>query len=165
MVEEVISNTNNTSNISNTVILGLDTIPIPNNILENAWYNDNEIFIIIEKIALVKLLFERDMIYILDISKSINDIYVNIELISNKYQDFKFDAVNALISNINKAVYAINENSLRDIKSTCFQFIKLYLALLDKKIHRLTIIRNNDIHICNNIEQYIFIKYFIFIFI
>ena len=95
------------------------------------------------------------MIYILDISKSINDIYVNIELISNKYQDFKFDAVNALISNINKAVYAINENSLRDIKSTCFQFIKLYLALLDKKIHRLTIIRNNDIHICNNIEQYI----------
>ena len=47
---------------------------------------------------------------------------------------------------------------MRDIKSACFQFIKLYLALLDKKIHRLTIIRNNDIQITNNhlgLEQYI----------
>ena len=95
------------------------------------------------------------MLYILDISTCINDIKLNLELLSNKYQDFRFDVVDTLITNIYKSIYDTNINALRDIKSTCFQFIKLYLALLEKKIHRLTIIRNNDIQICNNVEQYI----------
>ena len=122
---------------------------------DNEWYGDNEIMQIIDKIEMSKLLFEKDMETILSTCTTLLDVKDTIDKLSNKYQDFKFDDLDNILNNINKNIYSTDENTLVDIKSDIFQFIKTYKNLLEKKINRLVIIRNIDVHICYNLEKYI----------
>ena len=122
---------------------------------ENEWYNDNEIMRTIDKLELIKTLFEKDMENILTISKTLLDVRDNIERLGLKYQDFKFDELDDILTNINKSIYSTDENTLVDVKSEIYHFIKTYRNLLEKKINRLVIIRNIDVLICYNLEKYL----------
>jgi len=120
---------------------------------ENEWYN--EIMRTIDKLELIKTLFEKDMENILTISKTLLDVRDNIERLGLKYQDFKFDELDDILTNINKSIYSTDENTLVDVKSEIYHFIKTYRNLLEKKINRLVIIRNIDVLICYNLEKYL----------
>ena len=124
---------------------------------ENEWYGDNEIMNTIDKIELIKTLFEKDMEEILSTSKSrtLSHLRENIEKISNKYQDFKFDDLDEILNNINKNIYSTDEHTLVEIKSKIYDFIKEYHKLLEKKVNRMVIIRNTDVSICNDLEKYV----------
>lgn len=134
-----------------------DTIEEYNKVFlkENEWYGDNEIMNTIDKIELIKTLFEKDMEEILSTSKTLINLRENIEKLSNKYQDFKFDDLDEILNNINKNIYFTDEHTLVDIKSEIYKFIKEYRNLLEKKINRMVIIRNTDVSICNDLEKYI----------
>ena len=121
----------------------------------NEWYGDDDIMIIIDKIELIKSLFEKEMENLLSISTTLINVKDNIEKISHKYQDFKFDELDDILNNINKNIYSNDEHTLVDIKSEIYQFNKLYRNLLEKKINRLVIIRNIDVSICYNLEKYL----------
>jgi len=122
---------------------------------ENEWYGDNEIMRTIDKLELIKTLFEKDMENVLTISKTLLDVRDNIERLGLKYQDFKFDELDEILTNINKGIYSTDENTLVDVKSEIYHFIKTYRNLLEKKINRLVIIRNIDVLICYNLEKYL----------
>jgi len=122
---------------------------------ENEWYGDNDIMNTIDKIELIKTLFEKDMEEILSTSKTLINLRENIEKLCNKYQDFKFDDLDEILNNINKNIYSTDEHTLVDIKSEIYKFIKEYRNLLEKKINRMVIIRNTDVSICNDLEKYL----------
>ena len=122
---------------------------------ENEWYGDNEIMHTIDKIELIKTLFASDMEQVLSSSKTLFELRDNVDKLSEKYQDFKFNELDNILMNISRNIYSTDENTLVDIKSEVYQFIKIYRNLLEKKINRLVIIRNIDVLICYNLEKYL----------
>jgi hypothetical protein len=122
---------------------------------ENEWYGDNEIMRTIDKIELIKTLFVNDMEDVLSSSKTLFELSNNIDKLSQKYQDFKFNDLDEILMNISKNIYSTDENTLVDIKTNVYQFVKYYRNLLEKKINRLVIIRNIDVLICYNLEKYL----------
>lgn len=121
----------------------------------NEWYGDNEIMRTIDKIELIKTLFGNDMEEVLTSSKTLYELRDNVDKLSEKYQDFKFNELDNILMNISRNIYSTDENTLVDIKSEVYQFIKIYRNLLEKKINRLVIIRNIDVLICYNLEKYL----------
>ena len=121
----------------------------------NEWYGDNEIMRTIDKIELIKTLFASDMEQVLSSSKTLFELRDNVDKLSQKYQDFKFSELDDILMNISRNIYSTDENTLVDIKSEVYQFIKIYRNLLEKKINRLVIIRNIDVLICYNLEKYL----------
>lgn len=121
----------------------------------NEWYGDNEIMHTIDKIELIKTLFASDMEQVLSSSKTLFELRDNVDKLSQKYQDFKFSELDDILMNISRNIYSTDENTLVDIKSEVYQFIKIYRNLLEKKINRLVIIRNIDVLICYNLEKYL----------
>jgi len=134
-----------------------DTIEEDNKVFlkENEWYGDNQIMTTIDKIELIKILFEKDMGDVLTTSTNLSNLRENVEKLSNKYQDFKFDNLDEILNNINKNIYSTDEHTLVDIKSEIYKFIKEYRNLLEKKVNRMVIIRNTDVSICNDLEKYL----------
>lgn len=122
---------------------------------ENEWYGDNEIMRTMDKIELIKTLFASDMEQVLSSSKTLFELSDNVDKLSIKYQDFKFSELDDILMNISRNIYSTDENTLVDIKSEVYQFIKIYRNLLEKKINRLVIIRNIDVLICYNLEKYL----------
>jgi hypothetical protein len=88
-------------------------------------------------------------------SRTLSNLRENVEKISNKYQDFKFDDLDEILNNINKNIYSTDEYTLVEIKSKIYDFIKEYHKLLEKKVNRMVIIRNTDVSICNDLERYL----------
>lgn len=122
---------------------------------QNNLFSDNEIMLIIDKFEMVKTLFDEDMNVLLSNSKNFNELHNNLLLLGKKYQDFKFEEINIIITDLEKGVYSNDEQTLMNVKDSVFQIRKIYFNLVEKKINRLLTIRTIDINICNDLNTYV----------
>ena len=122
---------------------------------DNNWYGDNAIKQIISKIEHLKYYFIFELETSLIKSNTLVDIKKNIELLMKKYTNFKFSQLDKILGDIQKNLYANNEDTIHNLKNTIFKFNKQYLILLEKTINRLVNIRSLDIQICNYVKHYL----------
>lgn len=134
-----------------------DVLEEPNKdfLKQNNWFSDNEIMSIIDKFEMVKTLFDEDINVLLSNSKNFNELHNNLLLLGKKYQDFKFEEINTIITDLEKGVYSNDEQTLMNVKDSVFQSRKIYFNLVEKKINRLLTIRTIDINICNDLNSYV----------
>ena len=122
---------------------------------ENEWYGDNYIKTIISKIEHIKTYFIYELEKSLQKSNTLIEVKVNIDTIIKKYTDFKFTQLDKILSDINKNLYANDDQTLSNLKNEIFKHHKQYIHLLEKKVNRLVNIRTIDITICNAVKHYI----------
>jgi TATA-box binding protein (TBP) (component of TFIID and TFIIIB) len=122
---------------------------------ENEWYGDNYIKTIISKIEHIKTYFIYELEKSLYKSNTLIEVKGNIDTIIKKYTDFKFIQLDKILSDINKNLYANDEQTLSNLKNEIFKYHKQYIHLLEKKVNRLVNIRTIDITICNAVKHYI----------
>ena len=120
----------------------------------NEWYGDNAILKIIDMIEFSKNIIEKELGDILTTSRTLLEVREKVIKLQNKFLDFKFIGLTHILTNITDGIYQENEQSLKDLKTEIYQFLKQYNLLLNKKISRLITIRNADINICSNLEKY-----------
>ena len=128
---------------------------------ENEWYGDNYIKTIISKIEHIKTYFIYELEKALYKSNTLIEVKGNIDTIIKKYTDFKFIQLDKILSDINKNLYANDEQTLSNLKNEIFKYHKQYIHLLEKKVNRLVNIRTIDITICNAVKQYILKESFV----
>ena len=119
------------------------------------WSGDNYIKTIIEKIERIKDYFTAEFENILTNAKTLKEVKKNVELLKQKYNDFSFQKLDIILSDIGKNMYSTDERKLIDIKGEIFKFNRDYKHILEKKVNRLIIIRTIDITICNYIKEYL----------
>lgn len=137
-------------------IEGVHDMYLDNNVkvCEN-WYSDNEILCIIDKLEMIKNVYINDMEEVLVNSTTLLKLRENILKLMTKYNEFRFNEIDNILSNITKNIYANDDNKLVDIKTEINNIVKKYRYILEKKINRLVTVRNVDVLICNNLDKYL----------
>ena len=126
---------------------------------DNEWNGDLYIRNTINKIDKIKESLNLDLSNTLSNCKTLDEVKSCIETIMKKYTDFKFSALDKILSDISKKIYTSDEQTLLDIKYEIFKFNRLYSSFLEKKINRLVTIRTIDITICNAVKEYLLETY------
>jgi TATA-box binding protein (TBP) (component of TFIID and TFIIIB) len=126
---------------------------------DNEWNGDLYIRHTINKIDKIKECLNLDISNTLSNCKNLDEVKSCIETIMKKYTDFKFSALDKILSDISKKIYSSDEQTLLDIKYEIFKFNRLYSSFLEKKINRLVTIRTIDITICNAVKEYLIETY------
>lgn len=124
-------------------------------ILGHGWFSDTQVLNIINKIELIKVIFSMEFKKLLNDSKTLPELRDGILALGKKYIDFDFRDLNAILRNITENVYSADERSMIDVKNDIHTFEKMYMKVLNKKIYRMTMIRNIDVSICHTITQYL----------
>lgn len=129
---------------------------ISDKLIESNWFSDKRIMEIIDKIEIIKSLFRMDLQKVLTDSKSLDELRTGIINIGQVYNDFEFREVNNILKNINDgSIYANDDRTLLDIKNIIHGFEAAYFKILNKKIYRMTMIRNMDVSICHMLGQFL----------
>jgi len=119
------------------------------------WYSDKDILMIIDKIELIKLLFDSDYNICMTSSKDIKSLKINIETLYKKYLDFQHITIDKILRDISDDIYNNDEQSLMELKDKINVYCKeVYKNILKKKVNRLIEIRNIDVLICYTLNKY-----------
>ena len=88
-------------------IEGVHDMYLDNNVkvCEN-WYSDNEILCIIDKLEMIKNVYINDMEEVLVNSITLLKLRENILKLMTKYNEFRFNEIDNILSNITKNIYA-----------------------------------------------------------